>query len=116
SLLESVLFLFSSRRRHTRSKRDWSSDVCSSDLTAHNRVTVYGTFSDYTLKTLSGSRRKKSKGEVRLYFFAEGGMERNVTHPIHSSGTQVYPETRYTSNHGKVLYPCPQDARFARYK
>src|SRR5699024_11730399 len=24
---------FSSRRRHTRSKRDWSSDVCSSDLT-----------------------------------------------------------------------------------
>src|SRR5699024_7682201 len=26
-----VLF-FSSRRRHTRSKRDWSSDVCSSDL------------------------------------------------------------------------------------
>src|SRR5699024_11833094 len=27
-------FLFSSRRRHTRSKRDWSSDVCSSDLVA----------------------------------------------------------------------------------
>src|SRR5699024_12135872 len=28
-------FFFSSRRRHTRSKRDWSSDVCSSDLKAH---------------------------------------------------------------------------------
>src|SRR5207249_1011175 len=28
----SVIFFFSSRRRHTRSKRDWSSDVCSSDL------------------------------------------------------------------------------------
>src|SRR6266513_6303564 len=27
-----MLFFFSSRRRHTRSKRDWSSDVCSSDL------------------------------------------------------------------------------------
>src|SRR5699024_1752178 len=26
------MFFFSSRRRHTRSKRDWSSDVCSSDL------------------------------------------------------------------------------------
>src|SRR2546421_4279246 len=26
------LFFFSSRRRHTRSDRDWSSDVCSSDL------------------------------------------------------------------------------------
>src|SRR5437868_14030287 len=28
----SCFFFFSSRRRHTRSKRDWSSDVCSSDL------------------------------------------------------------------------------------
>src|SRR6266498_4742405 len=28
-----VLFFFSSRRRHTRCGRDWSSDVCSSDLT-----------------------------------------------------------------------------------
>src|SRR6266513_3775275 len=27
-----LFFFFSSRRRHTRSKRDWSSDVCSSDL------------------------------------------------------------------------------------
>src|SRR5699024_11590113 len=27
-----VFFFFSSRRRHTISKRDWSSDVCSSDL------------------------------------------------------------------------------------
>src|SRR5690349_25136329 len=28
----SVRFFFSSRRRHTRSLGDWSSDVCSSDL------------------------------------------------------------------------------------
>src|SRR5690606_7118952 len=27
------IFFFSSRRRHTRFSRDWSSDVCSSDLT-----------------------------------------------------------------------------------
>src|SRR5690606_41058068 len=27
-----MLFFFSSRRRHTRFSRDWSSDVCSSDL------------------------------------------------------------------------------------
>src|SRR5690606_39467701 len=27
-------FFFSSRRRHTRFSRDWSSDVCSSDLTS----------------------------------------------------------------------------------
>src|SRR5579885_3724208 len=30
-------FFFSSRRRHTRSKRDWSSDVCSSDLAGPKR-------------------------------------------------------------------------------
>src|SRR3989440_8660276 len=29
-----LFFFFSSRRRHTRSDRDWSSDVCSSDLSA----------------------------------------------------------------------------------
>src|SRR2546429_2748356 len=31
-LLYLFLFFFSSRRRHTRCSRDWSSDVCSSDL------------------------------------------------------------------------------------
>src|SRR5687768_17733102 len=30
--LFSIFFFFSSRRRHTRCSRDWSSDVCSSDL------------------------------------------------------------------------------------
>src|SRR6266536_5730545 len=30
-------FFFSSRRRHTRSTRDWSSDVCSSDLAPEGR-------------------------------------------------------------------------------
>src|SRR3712207_8726165 len=30
-----VFFFFSSRRRHTRYWRDWSSDVCSSDLLAN---------------------------------------------------------------------------------
>src|SRR5690349_24498510 len=31
-------FFFSSRRRHTRSLRDWSSDVCSSDLWKNSSV------------------------------------------------------------------------------
>src|SRR6266436_1082717 len=33
-----LVFFFSSRRRHTRCSRDWSSDVCSSDL---QRLTAY---------------------------------------------------------------------------
>src|SRR5438034_1856614 len=33
-----VVFFFSSRRRHTRSLCDWSSDVCSSDLNSSGHV------------------------------------------------------------------------------
>src|SRR5690625_7589583 len=36
------LFFFSSRRRHTRWPRDWSSDVCSSDLTVPITATGSG--------------------------------------------------------------------------
>src|SRR5690606_39403631 len=43
-------FFFSSRRRHTRFSRDWSSDVCSSDLVSlhiethvrEDRIHLYG--------------------------------------------------------------------------
>src|SRR2546429_5992406 len=33
-----TFFFFSSRRRHTRCSRDWSSDVCSSDLDGESRA------------------------------------------------------------------------------
>src|SRR3712207_3885382 len=36
-MLVCLFFFFSSRRRHTRYWRDWSSDVCSSDLAAPRR-------------------------------------------------------------------------------
>src|SRR5699024_4127628 len=42
-----LFFFFSSRRRHTRSKRDWSSDVCSSDLlwtTIYNQLFAYAPY------------------------------------------------------------------------
>src|SRR5690606_5693016 len=34
-------FFFSSRRRHTRFSRDWSSDVCSSDLPYVNHIFIF---------------------------------------------------------------------------
>src|SRR2546422_7456860 len=37
-----VFFFFSSRRRHTRCSRDWSSDVCSSDLPTPQRADIAG--------------------------------------------------------------------------
>src|SRR5215813_2571544 len=48
-----IFFFFSSRRRHTRCGRDWSSDVCSSDLSrpVENRRCTQG-----SRKTLSAPR------------------------------------------------------------
>src|SRR5947207_6204155 len=46
-LIMFFFFFFSSRRRHTRSLCDWSSDVCSSDLTLRAQV-------DVTLADLGG--------------------------------------------------------------
>src|SRR5690606_7061110 len=45
-----LCFFFSSRRRHTRFSRDWSSDVCSSDLDCCK----YGTL----FRVISGQRRR----------------------------------------------------------
>src|SRR5436309_11078989 len=40
-------FFFSSRRRHTRFSRDWSSDVCSSDLAKAKRAPGYRSYALY---------------------------------------------------------------------
>src|SRR5437660_8151524 len=45
------LFFFSSRRRHTRWPRDWSSDVCSSDLKTRRKFTE----KDFVIKSLAKS-------------------------------------------------------------
>src|SRR3989440_1090535 len=50
-MVRNRFFFFSSRRRHTRSDRDWSSDVCSSDLVTF-AVTPGGT--GYWLGALDG--------------------------------------------------------------
>src|SRR5690606_13269845 len=39
---EVFVFFFSSRRRHTRFSRDWSSDVCSSDLAPNDLCRITG--------------------------------------------------------------------------
>src|SRR6266498_5622799 len=40
-MLLCFFFFFSSRRRHTRCGRDWSSDVCSSDLSAAEACGIF---------------------------------------------------------------------------
>src|SRR5439155_16726859 len=50
------IFFFSSRRRHTRWPRDWSSDVCSSDLSPGECMNVQEVLSQYWLEDTNASR------------------------------------------------------------
>src|SRR5438874_6949951 len=63
------LFFFSSRRRHTRSLRDWSSDVCSSDL---GRQPGADLARDWTLKILAAELHLAPGYLVRLFNAATG--------------------------------------------
>src|SRR5690349_18331423 len=53
-------FFFSSRRRHTRSLRDWSSDVCSSDLLAV-RQSFFGVCTNIRLEQIYSASRMLSE-------------------------------------------------------
>src|SRR5699024_11714707 len=64
-------FFFSSRRRHTRSKRDWSSDVCSSDL---NICAKYRT-SHLKDSALTSNVPQDTCGTCSATFVPEVGLE-----------------------------------------
>src|SRR5690606_40078780 len=70
------IFFFSSRRRHTRFSRDWSSDVCSSDLP---QAWVYGmlfesdlSHSDPDTDALSGIAITASSGSGTWQYSTDG--------------------------------------------
>src|SRR2546427_7861965 len=58
----SVLFFFSSRRRHTRFDCDWSSDVCSSDLSLHELA--YSAPAEYA-SSCSDRKNPRAGGRAR---------------------------------------------------
>src|SRR5256884_6599287 len=70
------VFFFSSRRRHTRCSRDWSSDVCSSDLFVKylEAIGIVGLL----LHKFAGIKKSIKGVSVRnlflqvLYFFFDG--------------------------------------------
>src|SRR5699024_12140008 len=51
---------FSSRRRHARSKRDWSSDVCSSDLGVNKTM-------KFTIVSRDDERSRNMKAKKKQY-------------------------------------------------
>src|SRR3989442_12578756 len=51
-----IVFFFSSRRRHTRCGRDWSSDVCSSDLKNRTKPSDRSLLQEENLKVSASPR------------------------------------------------------------
>src|SRR2546421_207982 len=99
SQLRLHLFFFSSRRRHTRSDRDWSSDVCSSDLRADKLaidINVVDRYQDvYPTKQQTGTELFQlvhlaagSFARVALYF------ENSILAPDRSEERRVGKECR----------------------
>src|SRR5690606_41143003 len=60
-----LFFFFPSRRRHTRFSRDWSSDVCSSDLCHRRRDRgADGTLAAVRAAAISASISSASRGTL----------------------------------------------------
>src|SRR5256884_3060464 len=75
-------FFFSSRRRHTRCSRDWSSDVCSSDL--NSRRLGRQVFESYTLDPICQAVKAAWSAGI-VVVAAAGNQGRND-----SAGTEGY--------------------------
>src|SRR5258706_8678717 len=76
--LENCVFVFSSRRRHTRLVSDWSSDVCSSDLEIIFKVSIRVLVivsPRSSLEKLSGEQAGIAKPEVESFIKLVFGNE-----------------------------------------
>src|SRR4030042_3510985 len=84
-----IFFFFSSRRRHTRCSRDWSSDVCSSDLAAPEAGSAVYLAS-------FGSCRINNRAEVLYYvqYAGEGVTELNEWGVYFGPYSAAYPTMR----------------------
>src|SRR3989449_4387854 len=92
-------FFFSSRRRHTRCSRDWSSDVCSSDLRI-NLSFVLG--NKVMVGTVNANREYFETGVKDLSQAAleyPGWLNRLLTHPV--KGLENYMQLFEYLEHGQ---------------
>src|SRR3989304_6320365 len=89
-------FFFSSRRRHTRCSRDWSSDVCSSDLRQH-----FGPQRQCHERFI-WNRKLAAESEGTRSDEAEPRIVRRVPNDHHGLICQPPPT---------LLHPCPNELR-----
>src|SRR2546429_4104227 len=103
-------FFFSSRRRHTRCSRDWSSDVCSSDLIIRHYTHEAGVRN--LEREIQNIARKMARKVVTDG--ADSSVEINAENVKDFLGVQKYREfwlekqdrksTRLNSSHGYISY------------
>src|SRR5699024_11600634 len=79
-------FFLSSRRRHTRSKRDWSSDVCSSDLNALHSAAA-GYMGAASLQSAFSPHRNHGSSSAEPADPPQGGTTRRTSRLPQASGT-----------------------------
>src|SRR5215813_3800185 len=87
-------FFFSSRRRHTSCGRDWSSDVCSSDLGGEGskgRVLAFGGFDTYLWEQL-GQPKSQQGVEIHNRFWRQCVLW--LAHQEEEEG-QIYVRPKY---------------------
>src|SRR3989449_3050665 len=88
-------FFFSSRRRHTRCSRDWSSDVCSSDLSfwkAHLRSTALRScrsFGQRPARDRKSTRLNSSHGYISYAVFCLKKKNNNPKHTYMSRRVDI---------------------------
>src|ERR1041385_9267466 len=78
SVLCVLFFFFSSRRRHTRCSRDWSSDVCSSDLPTHGlNVSFVSPSGNWGYSDRKSTRLNSSHGYISYAVFCLKKKKKN---------------------------------------
>src|SRR6267378_4488557 len=87
------VFFFSSRRRHTRSLRDWSSDVCSSDLRGRGAVPAAGVARGAHARASRGASRRPARRAGRAWHRRVHAGAR-VSAPTPGSGERLGPVER----------------------
>src|SRR2546422_9410399 len=94
-------FFFSSRRRHTRCSRDWSSDVCSSDLevTPPGEVAQHHLAAGERLRDLDEADADQEEAVGRLALPANH-LPRLVADQLHAVAEGVEEVVGETREHG----------------
>src|SRR5206468_9430533 len=99
-------FFFSSRRRHTRSDRDWSSDVCSSDL--GNPLALTPVEYEILLSLARSAGRVKSREQVLLEVADRDFEVFDRSIDVHVSSLRKKlgdrKSTRLNSSHDQISY------------